>query len=285
MNQHCASEVAGLIRQYAHSPPDTSYSIERDIIDRPLEGFKSAADDRPCEGAFLVRRADGLARWLLVIDWRGKREYYVVVLSDNKSLILAELREVGESGKERTLHWDYRPSRRKDDRNVERKCYFERYFGDTHAAVSIPQEVDQVADFISDLFDLAECRAKADELDDQDEPDYRSAFNEGRFRERLHRERERNSEVTRRAKAEALLKHGKLQCQCCDFDFKSVYGLVGEGYIEAHHVKPVSDLYEDGEETRIEDIALVCSNCHSMLHRKHRKRPWLGMTDLKNLIT
>ena len=281
MNQHCASEVAGIIRQYAHSPPDTSYSIERDIIDRPLEGFKSAADDRPCEGAFLVRRADGLARWLLVIDWRDKREYYVVVLSDNKSLILAELREVVESGKERTLHWDYRPSRRKDDRNEERKRYFERYFGDTHAAVSIPQEVDAVADFISELFDLAECRAKADELA-PDTPEIGARFNEGKFRERLHRERERNSEVTRRAKAEALLKYGRLRCQCCNFDFKDVYGSIGEGYVEAHHTKPVSDIHEDGEETKIEDIALVCSNCHSMLHRK---RPWLGMTELKNLIT
>ena len=33
--------------------------------------------------------------------------------------------------------------------------------------------------------------------------------------------------------------------------------------------------------TKIEDIALVCSNCHKMLHRK---RPWLKMSEIKSLL-
>jgi len=148
-------------------------------------------------------------------------------------------------------------------------------------AILLPIVVEQVADLISALFTVAECRIKADRLEEESAGNG-DGFPEGRTRERLHRERERNSEVTRRAKAEALLKHGRLRCQCCDFDFKDVYGLLGEGYIEAHHTKPVSELHEDGEETKTEDVALVCSNCHSMLHRK---RPWLGMTELRNLIT
>lgn len=38
----------------------------------------------------------------------------------------------------------------------------------------------------------------------------------------------------------------------------------------------------EGEETKIEDIAIVCSNCHRMLHRK---RPWLSINELKQLLT
>jgi predicted HNH restriction endonuclease len=37
-----------------------------------------------------------------------------------------------------------------------------------------------------------------------------------------------------------------------------------------------------GSKTRAADIALVCSNCHRMLHRR---RPWLTMSDLKTLLT
>ena len=35
-----------------------------------------------------------------------------------------------------------------------------------------------------------------------------------------------------------------------------------------------------GYETKIEEIAIVCSNCHRMLHRK---RPWLKIDELKNI--
>ncbi len=58
------------------------------------------------------------------------------------------------------------------------------------------------------------------------------------------------------------------------------YGEIGDGYIEGHHTKPISEMSEN-EQTKVEDIALVCANCHRMLHRK---RPWLSITELKNLI-
>ena len=32
----------------------------------------------------------------------------------------------------------------------------------------------------------------------------------------------------------------------------------------------------------VKDIALVCANCHRMLHRK---RPWLNMDDLKKVLS
>ena len=54
-------------------------------------------------------------------------------------------------------------------------------------------------------------------------------------RYRLHRRIERNS----KASEEAKRVHG-LHCQACSFDFQARYGELGRGYIEAHHLKPLS---------------------------------------------
>lgn len=97
-------------------------------------------------------------------------------------------------------------------------------------------------------------------------------FSEGRKYLRKHIVRERNPKLIKLAKEKFKTKHeGKLYCELCGFDFYDEYGELGKEYIEAHHIKPVSDLKE-GEKTKVEDIIMVCSNCHSMLHRK---RPWI----------
>lgn len=54
-------------------------------------------------------------------------------------------------------------------------------------------------------------------------------------------------------------------CQVCGFNFESVYGERGKGFIEIHHTKPVSS-YDGEHEVRLEDIVALCSNCHSMIH-------------------
>ncbi len=107
-----------------------------------------------------------------------------------------------------------------------------------------------------------------------------SGFPEGKEKLRTHLQRERNPKVIREAKQRFKAKHGRLFCQACGFDFKNIYGDVGNDYIEGHHTKPVSNLSE-GALTMIEDIALLCSNCHRMVHRK---RPWLSMNDLQDIL-
>jgi hypothetical protein len=105
-------------------------------------------------------------------------------------------------------------------------------------------------------------------------------FPEGRMVERRHKSRERNQAVILEAKRQFERKNGQLFCQLCGFDFYKAYGDVGKDFIEAHHAIPLSRL--EGEvETKPSDIAMVCSNCHRMLHRK---RPWLEMKDLADLI-
>src|SRR5690606_11129376 len=114
-----------------------------------------------------------------------------------------------------------------------------------------------------------------------DRPLIRESFREGRLKERMHLARERNAGLIRKAKERALAAHGALTCACCGFDFAARYGTIGEDFIEAHHTVPVSELHPDGGETRLEDIALVCSNCHRMLHKR---RPWLGTAELTRLL-
>jgi 5-methylcytosine-specific restriction protein A len=103
---------------------------------------------------------------------------------------------------------------------------------------------------------------------------------EGAVLTREHRVRERNRTLAARKKADVLAREGKLECGCCGFDFGVRYGELGGGFIECHHRRPVSDL-RPNEVTRLTDLALVCPNCHRMLHRQ---RPWLTIDELRDVI-
>ena len=137
--------------------------------------------------------------------------------------------------------------------------------------IAKPTEVDQ---YIFDaLYSLAEDGELIDYADD-------SEFPEGKELEIKHKTRERNQALVKKAKELFKNKHGRLFCKVCDFDFEKKYGEIGNNFIEAHHTIPLSRI--SGEiKTKVKDIALVCPNCHRMLHRR---RPWLKMKQLKKLI-
>jgi 5-methylcytosine-specific restriction protein A len=83
-------------------------------------------------------------------------------------------------------------------------------------------------------------------------------------RYRFHRRIERNSKAAQEAKRV----HG-LRCQACAMSFGETYGTLGQGYIEAHHLRPISSL-EEGVPVMYDiknDFAVLCSNCHRMIHR------------------
>ncbi|MGQ5225085.1 HNH endonuclease [Streptomyces sp. yara] len=113
--------------------------------------------------------------------------------------------------------------------------------------------------------------------DAEEEDDY--SAREGRLLIRRHRSRERDQRLRKR-KIDAALRQGHgLACEACGFDFEATYGVRGAGYIECHHVVP---LHEVGEgRTKLRDLALICSNCHRMIHRK---APWPTPEELRRLI-
>jgi len=101
---------------------------------------------------------------------------------------------------------------------------------------------------------------------------------EGRLFIRRHVARERDPRLRKR-KIEALLRQGRpIACETCGFDFGQIYGERGRGYIECHHVLP---LHVGGTRVNgIRDLALLCANCHHMIHRS----PWLSPAELRVLI-
>ncbi len=106
-------------------------------------------------------------------------------------------------------------------------------------------------------------------------------YGEGKRQLKQHIVRERNPLLVQAAKKKFKQAHnGKLFCEICGFDFFLTYGDIGEDYIEVHHKKPLSKM-EEGGTTKLEDVAVVCSNCHRMIHRK---KPWLTVEQIKTLL-
>jgi len=75
------------------------------------------------------------------------------------------------------------------------------------------------------------------------------------------------------------MNHHGVNCMACGFNFEKRYGKHGKSYIEVHHIRPLSTL---GGETKIDpvnDMIVLCSNCHRMIHRK--KDNVLSLDELK----
>jgi hypothetical protein len=102
-------------------------------------------------------------------------------------------------------------------------------------------------------------------------------FFEGRRMLRQHLIRERSREA-REARIRAA--NGVLRCEVCAFDFAATYGALGAGFVEVHHREALSSRSPNGRKTRLDELALVCANCHRMLHRRED----LTVDELRRLV-
>jgi 5-methylcytosine-specific restriction protein A len=85
----------------------------------------------------------------------------------------------------------------------------------------------------------------------------------------LIRHRKREQKLRTSKLKQALDKnHGRLICEVprCGFDFEKVYGVLGKEFAHVHHLKPLGNR-ESPSETSLDDLAIVCANCHAMIHR------------------
>lgn len=96
---------------------------------------------------------------------------------------------------------------------------------------------------------------------------------------RRHVVRERDPDLVRAKKQQVKRATGRLCCEACEFDFEAIYGDRGSDYIECHHKNPLSE--SNGQKTKLADLALLCSNCHRMIHRS---KPWINVDKLKEII-
>ena len=68
--------------------------------------------------------------------------------------------------------------------------------------------------------------------------------------------------------------NGRINCNCCNFNFQDFYGNIGQGFIEIHHIKPIFQYEENLNDTMIKavtNLIPVCSNCHRMIHRSRKQ--------------
>ncbi|HJW31984.1 MAG TPA: HNH endonuclease [Holophagaceae bacterium] len=93
---------------------------------------------------------------------------------------------------------------------------------------------------------------------------------EGSLRSRYVRHRHREQKF-RQTKINSVLRSrgGRLRCEVpnCGFDFVERYGAIGEGFAHVHHLTPLSEFEKSGRKVHLKDLAIVCPNCHAMIHR------------------
>lgn len=104
---------------------------------------------------------------------------------------------------------------------------------------------------------------------------------EGQILYKLHKVRERNPKIIAAKKRKVLQENGFLRCEACGFDFEQKYGAIGKGFIECHHIEPLSK-FDTNKVTSINDLVLLCSNCHQMIHRKMAVEKFV---DFKKIIS
>ena len=103
---------------------------------------------------------------------------------------------------------------------------------------------------------------------------------EGEERITLVRHRKREQKLRDAKLKQARQKNqGRLICEVpgCSFEFGKVYGELGKDFAHVHHLKPIADRNSPSL-TSLNDLAIVCANCHAMIHKGGKCRP------LENLI-
>lgn len=134
------------------------------------------------------------------------------------------------------------------------------------------EKVKEAADLIRTGIEIAET--------EEDESDEELEFVEGRTVTEVHKRRERNPRL-RRALIKKLKLKGPLECEICSCT--GTPGLFSESIFEAHHVVP---LFVGSErKTKLSDLALLCANCHRMLHHAIAyKKEWIEIATAKMLF-
>jgi predicted HNH restriction endonuclease len=104
------------------------------------------------------------------------------------------------------------------------------------------------------------------------------AFLEGKRRSvlRTHLLRDQRARSKKIAAALRASPDGRLRCEVpgCGFDFEAIYGELGVGFAHVHHKDP---LHRQVAKTTLDRLAIVCPNCHEMIHRFGECRSLKGL--------
>lgn len=174
--------------------------------------------------------------------------------------------------------------------NVDYFNFFKPNRGQTHPIENLGNRValtvEDTQSLIFDLFSGFFCPGVNIETPIPQNPFVHPGWIEGDKKLKRHVELEltiRSSAAVRAAKMMALRAGGgRVLCECCQFDFLARYGEHGAGYIEAHHRNFIST---GVRLTKPGDLALVCANCHRMLHTKKDNGEYPSVDDVAKMFS
>ena len=109
---------------------------------------------------------------------------------------------------------------------------------------------------------------------DLDVHDYEGT--EGRKKLLVHLSRERDRRSIVKKKKSSL----SLSCEICEFSFAAVYGVAAADYCEVHHLLPLGEA-EAERKTSLKDLAVLCANCHRVVHLKN---PPFALEEVKAML-
>ena len=94
------------------------------------------------------------------------------------------------------------------------------------------------------------------------------------------------STEARTKRRNAALRHAAIArangtCEACQVDFRQVAGGLGIRCLVVHHKRQLRDT-DEPVETKISDLAVVCANCHMIIHANPQKA--LGVSSLRSRL-
>ena len=144
---------------------------------------------------------------------------------------------------------------------------------------------------LSKQFDYDDVKVAIEQLTDKKAPqrtiifDEDAIVNEGKKTEVSQKVYVRSAKL-RDAAIQHYFGDGPIYCHACKFNFEEVYGELGRGFIEIHHIKPIFD-YDDTDVEKtikdaLENVVPLCSNCHRMIHK--RRNTTISVDELIEII-
>jgi len=134
---------------------------------------------------------------------------------------------------------------------------------------------------VASIADLIRRSLKVTDLENYSITDEEDFF-EGRLLTTLHKTKERHRKIRGKLLA-SRRRRGALSCDMCQCKSISTKPAFEDASFEAHHTLPMSMAME--RRTQLKDMALLCANCHRLLHRaialSHR---WLTIAEALKIV-
>jgi predicted HNH restriction endonuclease len=82
----------------------------------------------------------------------------------------------------------------------------------------------------------------------------------------LHQQIERDKKLRDAKIRDFVERHGRVFCEICSFSFSDTYSFLADDIIQVHHQTPLG-LLDKSTRTTLNDLMLICANCHFAIHQ------------------